>query len=253
MSPVVTALFDRIFLRSPFPPLLWPMAIISVLGGSLIAISQSFGGDNSSERSKAVSPRDNLTGCSLQLLKVVFSSLSQILMKKTEYILTPMHIVQTNNVSNCIIPFAITMIRNPSSWYAFRYLPFAAPKSLVAWCTVSIGVYSFASILQIRLVRKLGPGLYSSWASFRTLGTMILSASILGEGISGLLEWLGVGLLVASMSVYLGETRKWLDCKGSKKLGDDDAWGEGTEDDGDEELVPIGREKRPLLAGDAGK
>ena len=54
------------------------------------------------------------------------------------------------------------------------------------------------------------------------------------------------------MSVYLGETRKWLDRKGSEKLGDDDAWGEGTEDDGDEELVPIGREKRPLLAGDAG-
>jgi hypothetical protein len=54
------------------------------------------------------------------------------------------------------------------------------------------------------------------------------------------------------MSVYLGETRKWLDRKSSEKLGGDDAWGEGTEDDGDEELVPIGREKRPLLAGDAG-
>ena len=110
----------------------------------------------------------------------------------------------------------------------------------------------FASILQVRLVRKLGPGLYLSWASFRTLLTMVLSAHILGEGISGLLEWLGVGLLVASMSVYLGETRKWLDRKSSEKLGGDDAWGEGTEDDGDEELVPIGREKRPLLAGDAG-
>jgi len=101
-------------------------------------------------------------------------------------------------------------------------------------------------------VRKLGPGLYSSWASFRTLGTMVLSASILGEGISGLLEWLGVGLLVASMSVYLGETRKWLDRNSGEKLGDDDAWDKGTEDDGDDELVPIGREKRPLLAGDAG-
>jgi drug/metabolite transporter (DMT)-like permease len=224
---------------------------MSVLGGSLIAISQSFGGENSSERGK-VSPRDNLTGCSLQLLAVVFSALSRILAKKTEDILTPTHIVQTNNVSNCLIPFAITMIRNPSSWYAFRYLPFAAPKSLVAWCTISIGVYSFASILQVRLVRKLGPGLYSSWASFRTLGTMVLSASILGEGISGLLEWLGVGLLVASMSVYLGETRKWLDRNSGEKLGDDYAWDKGTEDDGDDELVPIGREKRPLLAGDAG-
>jgi hypothetical protein len=82
---------------------------------------------------------------------------------------------------------------------------------------------------------------------------MVLSAYILGEGISGLLEWLGVGLLVALMSVYLGKTRKWLDRKiSSEKLGDDDAWVEGTEDDGNEELVPIVREKRPLLPGDAG-
>jgi drug/metabolite transporter (DMT)-like permease len=208
-------------------------------------MSQSFGGDKSSERGK-VSPRDNLTGCSLQLVSVIFSALARILMKKTEGILTPTHIVQTNNVSNCLIPFAITMIRNPSSWGAFRYLLFA-PKSLIAWCTISIGVYSFASVLQIRLVRKLGPGFYSSCISCRTLGTIFLSASILGEGISSLLEWLGVGLLVASMSVYLGETRKWLDRKSSEKLGDDDAWVEGTEDDGDEELVPIGREERPLL------
>ena len=93
----------------------------------------------------------------------------------------------------------------------------------------------FASILQVRLVRKLGPGLYLSWASFRTLLTMVLSAHILGEGISGLLEWLGVGLLVVSMSVYLGKTRKWLDRKSSsEKLGGDDAWVEGTEDDDDE-------------------
>ncbi len=54
------------------------------------------------------------------------------------------------------------------------------------------------------------------------------------------------------MSVYLGETRKWLDRNSGEKLGDDYAWDKGTEDDGDDELVPIGREKRPLLAGDAG-
>ncbi|KAL3781535.1 hypothetical protein ACHAW5_005432 [Stephanodiscus triporus] len=187
MSPVVTAIFDRIFLRSPFPPLLWPTALFSVLGGSLIAISQSAfnddgvgggegrggGGEESNDEIRGrVSPEDNAFGCALQLLSVIFSALARILMKRTEGILTPTHIVQTNNLSNCLLPFVITMVRDPSSWGALRYLPFA-PRSLFAWCTISVGIYSYASVLQIRLVRELGPGFYSSWASFRTLGTMM--------------------------------------------------------------------------------
>ena len=71
-------------------------------------------------------------------------------------------------------------------------------------------MYSFASTLQIRLVRILGPGFYSSWVAIRVLGSMILSTIVLGEGISSWLEYVGVGLMLITVSIYLVETRKWM-------------------------------------------
>jgi len=205
LTPIIIALLDRILLQSPFPPLLWPTVILSGLGGFLIAICQSNNDGDSS-----ISSRDNLIGCSLQLLSAIFSAFARILMKQTEHILTPTHIVQTNNIFNCVLPLLYTLITNPSSWRAFRYLPFT-PKSLLSWCTISIGVYSFASTLQIRLVRILGPGFYSSWVSVRVLGSIILSSLVLGEGMSSLLEYIGVALMIITVSIYLVETRKWMD------------------------------------------
>ena len=82
---------------------------------------------------------------------------------------------------------------------------------MIAWCTISIGVYSFASTLQIRLVRVLGPGFYSSWVAIRVLGSMILSSIFLGEGISSWLEYAGIALMLITVSIYIVKTRKWMD------------------------------------------
>ncbi|KAL7529307.1 hypothetical protein ACHAXR_002889 [Thalassiosira sp. AJA248-18] len=256
-TPVIIAIIDRFILHSPFPPLLWPTIIISGFGGTLIAISQSIDGDEehvTSNQAK-LSPTDNLIGCSLQLLSAIFSAFARILMKRTEHILTPTHIVQTNNISNCLFPFIYTIIHNPSSWTAFRYLVFT-PKSLLAWCMMSIGVYSFASTVQIRLVRALGPGFYSSWVAVRVLGSLVLSTFILGEGINSWLEWVGIGLMIGTISVYIVETKKWMDCHRKEEEGKEVQYIHGEEEGGggDEELVPVlDKENDPLLSGDGAK
>ena len=154
------------------------------------------------------------------------------------------------------------MIYSRSSWKAFAYLP-RTPKSLLAWSTISIVVYSYASIQQVGLVRQLGPGFYSSWAACRLLGTIALSALCLGEGIGSIVEWVGVIILVVTMSVYMNETSKWIDgCKSSsssstsneqqQQKDDDDEEEEEDfdtlDDDGDEELVSMNsREVKPLI------
>ena len=249
-TPVIIALLDRFVLRSPFPPLLWPTIILSGVGGFIIAISQ-IDSESMSEQDRTISPTDNLIGCSLQFISAIFSAFARILMKRTEHVLTPTHIVQTNNISNCLCPFIYTIITNPSSWKAFRYL-LVTPKSLLARCTMSIGVYSFASTLQIRLVRKLGPANYSSWVAVRVLGSVILSIFILGEGIQSWLEWVGIGLMTGTISVYLIDTRQWLDHRYEEQQEgneEEESFSDGQEkEDGEEELVPVPRENKPLLA-----
>jgi len=284
-SPVITAIFDRIFLNCPYPPILWPTAIVTLFAGSIIAISQSMttatsnidaassSSDDNIHRYDdsgavdidigVVTPTQNLIGCALQLLSVVFSALSRILIKHTEHILSETHVVQVNNLSGCVFPFIITLIYSRSSWKAFAYLP-RTPKSLLAWSTISIVVYSYASIHQVGLVRQLGPGFYSSWAACRLLGTIALSALCLGEGIGSIVEWVGVILLVVTMTVYMNETSKWIDGRRSsssssstsneqhQQKDDDDEEEEEDfdtlDDDGDEELVSMNsREVKPLI------
>jgi drug/metabolite transporter (DMT)-like permease len=286
-SPVITAILDKLLLNCPYPPILWPTAIMTVIAGSIIAISQSITtttttttttsniidasssvddnihGYNDSaaviiDIGSVVTPTQNLIGCSLQLLSVIFSALSRILIKHTEHILSETHVVQVNNLSGCIFPFIITLLYSPySSWNAFTYL-LVTPKSLLAWSTISIVVYSYASIHQVKLVRQLGPGFYSSWAACRLLGTIALSALCLGEGIGSNVEWVGVIILVVTMTVYMNETSKWIDerksssCSTSneqqQQQGEDEDCDSVDDDDGDEELVSMNsREVKPLI------
>ena len=192
----------------------------------LVALSQSQIADNPSFSSESkmdleiepfsgihlISPRDNAIGCSLQFLSAIFSAFARLLMKHTEHLLSPTHIVQTNNISNCVFPLIYTLIQNPASWMAFHYL-LTTPSSLLAWTTISIGVYSFASTRQIKLVRALGPGLYSSWVAIRVLGSMVLSALVLGEEVNNSLEWVGIFIMITTVSIYLVETRKWMESR----------------------------------------
>ena len=249
---MIIALLDRILLQSPFPPLLWPTILLSGMGGALIAISQSVDNVSIMSERDRIPSKDNLIGCSLQLLSAIFSAFARILMKRTEHILTSTEIVQVNNVSNCVFPFIYTIIHNPLSWGSFKYLIFT-PKSMLAWTTISIGVYSFASKLQIQLVRKLGPGFYSSWVAIRVLGSMILSAFILDEKISNWLEWVGVGLMLVTISIYLITTREWMeDSKevDQQQRADEIDVQDSSEDEfGDEELVAVQcREGTSLLS-----
>ncbi|EJK72953.1 hypothetical protein THAOC_05462 [Thalassiosira oceanica] len=93
----------------------------------------------------------------------------------------------------------------PVVWGAFKYL-IVRPKTLLAWCTISIGVYSFASVSQIKLVRSLGPGFYS-W-----------------------LEYAGISIMIVSVSVYLVRSQRWMEQREQNELQNED----GLSIDGDE-------------------
>ena len=80
--------------------------------------------------------------------------------------------------------------------------------------------------------------------AIRVLGSMILSTMILGEGIKGWLEWVGICLMIGTISIYLVKTREWME---KKKEGQDDGI---QEQDGEEELVTVSHgENKPLLSG----
>lgn len=226
----MVAKLDAIFLGSSTPPLLWPTMLSSVLGILLIAISQSADKYKSSNN---ITPRDNAIGCSLQIAVVIMNSFGRILQKQTEGILTPIDIVQTGNVSNCVFPLIYTLYYKPQVWNSFRTL-LSSPYSLIALLTISLVCYCFVSQQQVRLTRTLGPATFSSWSAVRILFSMVLSAAFLGEHIKSWMEWLGIGIMITSVSVYFVDVRRWIeDGKQREEVNADDTAG------GSNEMVPM--------------
>lgn len=72
---------------------------------------------------------------------------------------------------------------------------------------------------------------------------MILSAFILDEKISNWLEWVGVGLMLVTISIYLITAREWMEDRkevDQQQCADETDMQDGSEDEfGDEELVAV--------------
>ena len=63
---------------------------------------------------------------------------------------------------------------------------------------------------------------------------MVLSAAFLGEHIKSWMEWLGIGIMITSVSVYFVDVRRWIeDGKQREEVNADDTAG------GSNEMVPM--------------
>ena len=62
-------------------------------------------------------------------------------------------------------------------------------------------MYTIGSTGQMSLVHSMGPGMCSSLSAVRVLGSALLSAIWLKEPVCNWLEWLGLGIIVMTMTL----------------------------------------------------
>mmetsp|Transcript_9130 Transcript_9130/g.14053 ORF Transcript_9130/g.14053 Transcript_9130/m.14053 type:complete len:398 (-) Transcript_9130:1944-3137(-) len=210
LSPLVVSVGDKVWLKTDLPSAIWPCIFASIIGCATIALSQSplflklncnnrnpYDG-NGSINSYSFGFQDVL-GCGLQLLSVCFSAVARLLMKRTEHILNRNEAIQANNICNCIFPLLYTLITNPQGWEAFDTMNL---PSFGAWSTIAVLVYTIGSTGQMSLVRSMGPGMYSSLSATRVLGAALLSAIWLHEPVQNWLEWIGLFVIMGTMTLY---------------------------------------------------
>jgi len=177
--------------------------IASIIGCAAIAASQSplikSNNTNGHNAPGFLFSSHDAIGCGLQFLSVCFSAAARLLMKRTENILSRNEAVQANNVCNFILPLLYTLITNPRGWEAFLVMNI---QSFVAWITIAVLVYTIGSTVQMSLVRSMGPGMYSSLGATRVLGSAILSAICLHEPVQNWLEWIGLFVIMCTMTMY---------------------------------------------------
>lgn len=184
------------------PKSLWPAVFGSFAGCAIIGYSQS-SLYLKEEESASSFFQDDMLGCILQFASMLFSVAARLLMKRTEGILSRDEAVQTNNFCNTLFPLLYTLLVNPSGWKAFVCMTL---ESFCAWLTIAVLVYTIASASQMSLVRSVGPGVYSSFSAIRVVVSAWLSAIVLHEPVQDGLEWLGLMVIVITISVYTAMT-----------------------------------------------
>lgn len=205
LTPLVVSIGDKVLLQAHLPSAIWSCIASSVVGCLVIAASQSplmkVSTDSSDEADDVYftfTTQDGI-GCGLQFMSMCFSAGARLLMKRTENILTRNEAVQTNNVCNTVFPLLYTLSTNPRGWNAFRSMTW---ESFGAWLTVAVLVYTIGSTGQITLVRGMGPAAYSSLGAVRVLGSAVLSAVWLNEPVQNWMEWLGLSIIMCTMTLY---------------------------------------------------
>ena len=205
LTPLVVSIGDKVLLQANLPSALWPCIASSVVGCLVIAASQSplmkvstVSSDEADGVPFTFTTQDGI-GCGLQFMSMCFSAGARLLMKRTENILTRNEAVQTNNVCNTVFPLLYTLFANPRGWNAFRSMTW---ESFGAWLIIAVLVYTIGSTGQMVLVRGMGPAVYSSLGAVRVLGSAVLSAVWLNEPVQNWMEWLGLSIIMCTMTLY---------------------------------------------------
>jgi len=219
LSPLLSPVLEKIMLKSKptSPPFLFKAIIGSVIGVVAISLGQSpyFEAFNISSLDLAstgsaekhyFSQRD-LVGVGIQLVSMVFSNVARMIMKLSEkYNISKEDLVQTQNVSTITVVVLLGFIFTgvDSFIFAANTITSSLGTFLVfAWLTW--GIFSFAAMYQMNVVRSLGPTLYASFTSIRIIVSVVLSYFLLHEPVDNYLEFFGILIVVVIVSIFLAK------------------------------------------------
>merc|ERR1712129_565324 len=110
-------------------------------------------------------------GCSLAFVSLIASVFCRLFMKSRSKIISSPELVIYAHFGSFFVPFFYSIFTNVIEWKLLLHLK---NSSYVAWFTIVL-MFIILAPMQVRLVRLLGPSVYSSLSGFRVLGSIFFS------------------------------------------------------------------------------
>ena len=198
LTPLVTALANKLLLHQPTPPMLWPTLAISLAGSGLVIAGQWVQAANSSGAKFEV--KYLLAGISMSLLSMLLQASFFLAVQVTRHIVTGSQVLwgQRNTSVFGMLILALTIEGTDWSWfYALNSLDWVV--LLIAGIIVSV----FADIGMQFVSRAVGAAAVSSVISLRLVASLIGSVVLLGDVPRHPALWVGFVLVVGAMSAYM--------------------------------------------------
>ncbi len=196
MTPFLIALLSFFVLRERLPRgALTAMALSFV--GSLLMLSSNLAGGGL----HFALERSDLLGIGLALASAVFLALYMLSVRRT--MTTPVSalgvlLFQSAVIFAVSITLSLLLGEDWSRWGALQ------PSDWVVFVIFAILILSGANALQIVALRRLGAPVVSSLMGWRLVSTLLVGMLLLGEGLQGWVQGLGMVIVLATVTWYVG-------------------------------------------------
>lgn len=197
-TPLIVALLNRFFAQTPLSRYL-PVALLFLLLGSALVITGGF----EDEVFDNVTPEAAL-GMGLALASSACLALSMHMVRLMAKNQTPPDAVLFAQL------LAVVVVSAPMS-LAFQedFAPWASlnAEGIAVFVAFGLLVFYAANKVQIRAIQLMGAPTVSSVVAFRLVIAVALSYVLLDEPVTTVFEWMGIAVVCATITLYLGAVR----------------------------------------------
>ena len=204
LLPFVTAGLAKVLLNEHLHRALPGTLIATVVGSVLALVGQgAFGHGSSAEAGGDESGLSWLDGAGIgiQLVSVILSACVKIALKSSEGVLSKVELMLSQFIAT-MIPMAV--VASTFEDASDNVIAISGMDSAGWGCFfgLAFGIYLVANSLQIYATRSVGASNHSASNSLRLLSACVGSWALLGEPVESPLQWMGITMIIAALSVY---------------------------------------------------
>ena len=197
LAPFFVVLFDRYFNRTKLPRFTIPAITLSLVGGLLLI----FGGLQDQPMVGLLTQSDWI-GLGMALLATFGIAAYMVIIKYGQGIGLPFEAVYISQIGAIAVVVLILSLIFGENWSAFLHMDWKSILVILFYAFVmEIGI----KIGHIAIIRALGAPLVSSMLAVRLVAAIFAGWLILGEKPESLLQWVGAGIVVLTITWYLSQ------------------------------------------------
>jgi len=203
LAPFFVVLFDRVVNKARLPKFTLPAITLSLVGGLLLI----FGGLQDAPMVSVLTQSDWI-GLGMALLATFGIAAYMVIVKYGQQIGLPFEAVYISQVGALGVVGVILSLIFRENWSGFLTLDWKSVLVILFYAFVmEIGV----KIGHITVIRKLGAPLVSSMLAVRLVAAIFFGWLLMGERPQSLLQWIGAGIVVLTITWYLSQQNGYQD------------------------------------------
>eukprot|EP00298_Acanthocystis_sp_HF-20_P001289 c11692_g1_i1.p1 GENE.c11692_g1_i1~~c11692_g1_i1.p1 ORF type:complete len:397 (-),score=100.42 c11692_g1_i1:60-1151(-) len=197
LGPFMMVLFARCLLGEQISNTLWGCLLVSTIGIQLVVLSQSNIFSQQSDNHLTLS---DVLGISLQLIASIFSAIGRVVIQISWDVISSSGLIIVQNVSIGVFFLGFTLLYNAEDWLVWGNL---STWDWTMFLMYLILVWIIGDFLQNTSVRWIGSAEHATYQQLRIVSTLLASYFILDETLESWIGWLGLFILVSSISYFL--------------------------------------------------